>query len=120
VDTSMRVERDIHWQDWLMAAVGILLFLSPFAFQFSERNIAWNAYLAGAAVAVIAGIAIKKRGTWNEVLLLLLGIWLMVSPWILGFSADSKAMVSAIIAGGAVLVCAAWAMKSKDESYRSQ
>jgi hypothetical protein len=117
VNTSIQLEPGIHWQEWLMAAFGILLFLTPFVFQFSGRTIAWNAHLAGAAVAIIAATAIKKRGSWNEVLLLLLGIWLVISPWLLGFSTDRKALLSAVTVGGIVFICTAWAMKSEDDSY---
>ncbi len=118
MNTVLQVEKRIPWQDWLMAASGIILFLSPFVFQFSERTVAWNAYAAGVAIAVIAAAAIRKRGTWPEVFLLLLGIWLVVSPWILEFSTDSKAILTTIIVGGLVFICAAWAMKSEKDTFQ--
>jgi len=39
---------------------------------------------------------------------LVLGLWIFVSPWILGFSDIATALWSNIIAGGLVVILALW------------
>jgi hypothetical protein len=38
----------------------------------------------------------------------LLGLWVLVSPWILGFSAYALAMWSNVVAGILIIVCSLW------------
>jgi hypothetical protein len=40
----------------------------------------------------------------------ILGVWLIVSPWLLGFSDLFAAMLNAVIVGAAVLILAVWAL----------
>ena len=42
-----------------------------------------------------------------------LGAWLFISPWVLGFSGNGAAAWSAWIVGGLVLIFALWALSDK-------
>jgi len=44
---------------------------------------------------------------------IILGGWLLVSPWIFGFSGNAGAAWSAWLVGGLVLILAAWALSDK-------
>jgi hypothetical protein len=49
----------------------------------------------------------KKMFDWTNVIL---GVWVLISPWLLGFSASAGALWSAVILGLAVIAVSAWAL----------
>jgi hypothetical protein len=74
------------------------LFASPWLFAFASRNGKVDDWISSAAVAVVAIAAIVGYANWKEWLNILLGAWLVVSPWVLGF-AHTKAMHFSIATG---------------------
>ncbi len=45
-----------------------------------------------------------KLKHWQDAVSTVLGAWLVLSPWILGFQADTMAMASAVVLGAAMIV----------------
>ena len=45
---------------------------------------------------------------WQDQAILLLGIWLFVSPWVLGYASDSPQAINAYVAGAVMAVLAAF------------
>jgi hypothetical protein len=77
------------------------LFASPWLFAFASRNGKVDDWISSAAIAAIAITAIVGYANWKEWLNFLLGAWLVVSPWVLGFT-HGKAMHFSIGIGLAV------------------
>jgi len=50
-------------------------------------------------VFVLSVASLAQFRKWEEWINVLLGIWLILSPWILHFTTDSKATTNAIIVG---------------------
>jgi SPW repeat len=97
-------------QDWLTVLLAIWLFISPWVLQFGSGvptsnpsagggigmadvlyAASWNAWVLGVIVFLIALSASGRRATWegsggNEWVVLLLGVWVFVAPWVLGFA----------------------------------
>jgi ABC-type branched-subunit amino acid transport system permease subunit len=67
----------------LIAAV---LFASPWLFKLSNRMARMDFWITSAAIAVISLAAIFTYANWEEWANFLFGLWLIASPWILGFS----------------------------------
>jgi SPW repeat len=65
------------------------------------------------AVAAFAALAAFQK--WEEWINAALGAWLIVSPFILGFSAISAALWNQLGVGLVVLVLAAWAAMAETE-----
>lgn len=86
--------------------VGLFLFASPWLFAFGNENARIDIWASSALVAATSIIAIVMFSDWEEWLNLLLGFWLIVSPWLLGF-AHTKAMHISIGAGIVVTFMAA-------------
>lgn len=42
--------------------------------------------------------------------LLLLGLWILISPWALGFSSYNTAMWSNVVTGVLIVVCVLWGL----------
>ncbi|WP_041388758.1 SPW repeat protein [Polaromonas sp. JS666] len=106
-----------HWQDPLNALIGVWVILSPWALGFQDIQMAM-------ANAVVIGVALLAAGlgatfvprAWEEWTEGAIGLWLMASPWALGFSMHRNAMLSALIAGIAVVALALWTLLT-DEDY---
>lgn len=100
-----------RWQDVVNLIVGVWLILAPWALGFTQDSMAaWNAWILGAIVAVAAAAALLAFHEWEEWVSALLGLWLIVSPWILGFSPVAAATWNAVVAGVVIGGLAVWAI----------
>ncbi len=70
---------------------------------------AWNAWISGAAIALLAAIALSMPKAVEEIANALLGVWVGVSPWVIGFSANRGVTINAIFVGNLVALLAGWA-----------
>ena len=93
--------------NWINGVVAVTFMLSPWLLGFSEHPTAsWNAWMSGAVIGIVALSALVTAYEWEEWLNLLLGMWVAVSPWLLGFMAVSSA-TSAHLAAGALMTALA-------------
>ncbi|GGM95528.1 hypothetical protein GCM10007092_06270 [Thermus composti] len=89
-----------RWQDWANLVLGVWLILSPWLLGYSGTPAAlWNAVLIGIVVGFMALLHLRGGPMWEEWLNVLLGVWLILSPWILGFSGMANATWNAVIVG---------------------
>jgi SPW repeat len=86
--------------------LGAVLFLSPWIFGFDPGIASQNAYITGIVIAVLAVAALAAFAVWEEWLNLVVGLWALVSPWVLGFQ-GTRAMTVHVIIGAAVAILAA-------------
>ena len=87
--------------------LGAFLFLSPWILGYAGSTAAENANIVGIVIAVLAIAALAAFAVWEEWLNLIVGLWALVSPWVLGFQGSSRAMAVHVIVGIAVAVLAA-------------
>jgi hypothetical protein len=98
-------------QSWLNVVVGVWLFISPWVLgTTSDGATAWNAWIIGAAIFVVALIAISSPASvvapWGNVVL---GVWLFISPWVLRYTDVSDGAVNAWVFGVVTVLVAVWA-----------
>jgi hypothetical protein len=86
--------------------LGAILFFSPWMFGFGAGIASQNAYIAGIVIAVLAIAALAAFAVWEEWLNLIVGLWVLVSPWLLGFQ-GTTAMTVHVVIGAAVAIVAA-------------
>src|SRR6266404_7368274 len=86
--------------------LGAFLFFSPWMFGFDAGTVSQNAYISGIAIAVLAIAALAAFAVWEEWLNLIVGLWALVSPWVLGFQ-GTTAMTVHVVIGLAVALLAA-------------
>ncbi len=99
-----------HWQDVVNLVLGLWLIVSPWLFGYAaETAAAWNGWVPGIIVAVAAAAALAAFHEWEEWVNGLLGIWLIISPWITGYSAVTAAVWNHVIVGIITTVLAFWA-----------
>lgn len=100
-----------HWQDPVNLVLGLWLVAAPWIFQFSgEAAATWNAVAVGIVIAAIALFALFSVQAWQEWANAALGLWLVASPWVLGFVGVAAALWNAVIVGVAVALLALWAL----------
>jgi SPW repeat len=73
-----------HWEDWIGAALGLWLLASPSVIPYGVPAASQNAFLGGVLLLAIAFVEITTFRAWEEWINVVLGAWLVVSPWVLG------------------------------------
>uniref|UniRef100_A0ABX1PFB1 SPW repeat-containing integral membrane domain-containing protein n=2 Tax=Aromatoleum anaerobium TaxID=182180 RepID=A0ABX1PFB1_9RHOO len=100
-----------HWQDPANLVLGLWMVVSPWALAYqAETNAVWSAVIAGALVAALALFELFQVKAWEEWGNMALGLWMVISPWVLGFATSAGAMWNAVIVGLAVAALALWAL----------
>src|ERR1700686_293247 len=97
-----------RWQDWVVVGLGVVLFLTPFAFGAAATSTAaYTAYVLGVLIA-LAGLlnAAMKDAGGLEVIPAALAVILFVSPWLFGFTAVTALAWSAWIVAILVVLAA--------------
>lgn len=105
-----------HWQDPVNALLGAWLILSPWILRLQDNRIAMADFIVvGVLLLATALGAIWLPRAWEEWTAAALGVWLMVSPWILGFAGSTLAVQVAIFTGLAAVVLTLWVLATDDE-----
>jgi hypothetical protein len=107
--------RRLRLRDWVIALLGFWMFLSPRVLHFAggQSSEIWCAWLVGTAILLVTAgsrFVVEIWSPWQDGTNAALGLWLMVSPWVLGFAAHTTARTNSIVVGFFVTVLALWAM----------
>jgi hypothetical protein len=95
--------------DWFNLAIGVLLFISPWALGFTDLpDPSRNAWISGAAVVVIAVCALLALKEWEEWQDIAIGVWIMIAPLVLDFTQILSAMYAHLLLGELLIISAAW------------
>ncbi|RWH82158.1 MAG: hypothetical protein EOQ86_09295 [Mesorhizobium sp.] len=87
---------------------GIALALSPWLLGYAADAVAvWHAFIAGVITVLIAARALVAFHKYEEWANLVVGLWIVAAPWVLGFAGLAAAMWSHVIAGVVVAALAA-------------
>ena len=75
-----------------------LLFIAPWLFRLTNGPGRMDMWATGAVIALISLAALIAYKDWEEWVNVVLGLWLIASPWFIGF-AHTRAMHFSIAAG---------------------
>jgi hypothetical protein len=105
-----------HWQDDINLLLGIWLFISPWVLGYADaQTAAWHSWGLGLLIGVGALMALIRFFAWEEWINAAFGVWLIVAPWLLGFSGESVAMWNHVVIGVLTAVLAIWSATSGEE-----
>ena len=108
-----------QWQDSANFILGLWLIISPWVLGYASSMVpTWNALIVGVIIAVAAASTLVAFHQWEEWVNVVLAVWLIISPWILGFSAMAAAVSNQVIVGIVVGVLAIWSMRVEHEPRR--
>lgn len=93
-----------RWQDWLALIAGAYAVLSPI-WTATETNATWTMVILGAAIVVVALWSLAMPGDRGaDYALMLMGILLFVSPWVMDFATMEALAMTAWIAGAVTVL----------------
>jgi hypothetical protein len=101
-----------QWEDWCDWALGIWLCLSPWVLLFERDGVATrNAVIVGGLIILAEVITLSVFRLWEEWINVVLGAWLIVSPWLLGIT-NAFAKGNFVVVGVLVLALALYEVRS--------
>jgi hypothetical protein len=103
--------------DIINIVAGLGLLLSPWYLGFAAgTHAAWNAWIVGVVIAVVAAAALIAFHEAEEWINLVLGLWTLIAPWALQFSVVTPAMWAHVIVGilvALLAVCCIWLVRNR-------
>jgi hypothetical protein len=118
----------MKWKKWRQESIldvynlvaALVLLATPWFLARATATTDLDLWVSGAAIGAISVIALLAFALWTEWINLLLGFWLIASPWVLGF-AHTRAMHFSIGIGVVVAFLAAleiWLVYDKEDEAR--
>ncbi len=105
-----------QWTDGANLILGVWLLISPWILSYVLGSVpAWNAHIVGIVVGVAALAALVAFHKWEEWVNVVLGVWLIVSPFLLGYAMLANALWNQIIVGVLIGILALWTAVTTDE-----
>ena len=122
------------WEDWAGMLLGVLILVSPwFPIQADSEivdagrsHMILNAFVVGMLVFGVAQLEYVALQRWEEGVAIALGVWLIASPFIFGYSGDTMLRVWHAILGGLVFLLGAlqlwqdWRLSDQELAKHSQ
>jgi hypothetical protein len=90
---------------WFTAVLGLALIVAPFIFGYSTNpNALWSSIILGAVITAVSAYKafVHDRAEWEYWVAGIVGVVVMVVPFVFGFSTFAVAMWVSIIIGALV------------------
>jgi hypothetical protein len=81
--------------------LSVLLFVSPWLFAYAHGSAATEDWSMAILVSACSFAALVIFREWEEWINFVLGVWILASPWVLGFQ-DTAAMKVNLVVGGLI------------------
>jgi len=110
-----------RWQDWLDVVLGSWLIASPWQLSYTVQSEAATSNALGlGAVLVVFNLlsACRLTDSGQEILNILLGLWLITSPYTLNFTSVKSPTINTIVVGLMVVMLASWQLYDATKSSR--
>lgn len=110
-----------RWASIANIVAGLWMIAAPFVLNFENDNFAqWNHVIVGAAVALIALVRASDPDhrvsmSWTNVVL---GVWMIAAPFVLGYSDVNDAQTNSIIMGAVVIALGAFSAYETNQAHR--
>src|SRR4030088_1658455 len=101
----MEIQEAGIWQDWLDMVLGLWLVVSPWILDFADDDPAAtrNAVIVGIAIAVLRALTFLAYRDDEEGIHVLLGLWLILSPWMPPSTRDMADLADFVVVGSILL-----------------
>jgi SPW repeat len=110
-----------QWKDVGNLVLGLWLLISPWVLAYAaEPRPAWNAHIVSVIIAVAAVAALISFHAWEEWANTALALWLIISPYLLGFTTMTQAVWNQVIVGVLVGILAIWTAATEGGRLRAK
>ncbi len=105
---------NMRWQDWAHMLLGLWLIFSPWAMNYTINEVATaNARGLGIGIIIFNLISVRRAiDQGQEIVNVLIGIWLIFSPYALNFQSETVIAANTIGVGVLIIILAIWEMFS--------
>lgn len=112
------MKKQFSWKGFLRAMIALWVLISPWVLlhlsmaapsqlQISDAAL-WNFLIVGVAMMVISIAPVMASTIWEGRVNAAVGIWLVASPWILGFRSDLVLTWNAVVVGILAVAVSGW------------
>ena len=108
------MKNQYSWQDFVSLYLGAWAFLTPWVIGHpAGADVIASYVIAGFMISIFAITGLVVFRGWPECANIVLGAWLVVSPWLLGFARVDSLRWSALSIGALVMICSGSALSGK-------
>lgn len=112
--------KSVRWQDWMNVLLGFWLVVSPWEMEYSLNKAATaNACGVGVVLLLFNLISVARLlDQGQEIFNILLGVWLVLSPYFLSFTTEGEPAINAIVTGAMIVILAGWQIYDATKSRK--
>jgi hypothetical protein len=105
----------MKWASWLNLIAGVWLICAPGVLYFGSGIVTANAITFGVVTVLVAIWSLASARTTHAPawINLVIGVWMFISPWTLGYSTSGPALWNAVIVGGLMVIFSAIRMTDR-------
>jgi hypothetical protein len=108
------------WQNIICILAALWLCISPLVLHFRlESVVSDDTDIIGFFIGILSIIAIATPQVWEEWAKVILGVWLLTSPWFLGFGHQIEATGDIMIVSILVVMLSLWSLANRSLASRS-
>jgi hypothetical protein len=108
------MKKQYSWQDFVSLYLGAWTFLTPWVIGHPAGAAVIASYvIAGFMISFFAITGLVVFRPWPEYINIVLGVWLLVSPWLLRFASVRSLKASSLLIGALVIICSGFAVSEK-------
>lgn len=116
-----------NWAGWLGVLAGIWLIIAPFILNYGNSTATTNDIVLGIILIILTGFCAITAGQANTAgarqvagwLSVLAGIWLIIAPFVLGYSGLAQAVWNDIITGVLSIIVAGYGVAAVRNNYNT-
>lgn len=101
----MDARKWVRWQDWVALVIGVVVALTPLWFDPGTTSGLWMMIVVGALLALSALWSLAMPGMLaSEWAHAVIGVGIVVAPWVGAFTAETGAAVTSWIGGALAII----------------
>lgn len=108
------------WQNLICILAALWLCISPLVLHFRlDSVVSSDTDIVGIFIGTLSMIAIATPQVWEEWAKVILGVWLLASPWFLGLRHQAAATGDIMIVSMVVVILSLWSLAKRSFASRS-
>ena len=108
------------WENMICILAALWLCMSPLFLHVRMDSVVFNdTDIVGIFIATLSIIALATPQVWEELTKVILGVWLLASPWFLGFVHQTTVTDDILIVSTVIIILSLWSLINRYFASRS-